>query len=312
MPSPDFRRTAPALGVHIADDAVRLARVVLDAGGRPRLSGWWSFALPSGCATAGLVRRAGQLPDHVADALRQAVDGTAVRVALASPDVACVPLGSRTGDPVAALAQRLPPGDDGDAVWADVVSIAGRPVGLAGARRSAVLRTRDALARAGVRTEAIEPMPSALAAVVLGLFEAPAWPWTAQLAHAGVIWRVSMGRGGRLEGGAMPWADATPRLILQVHEPGAATVSDVVDRIRGALGPGAGDVPNREMPALALAVGAALGSVAGLVGSPDLAAAVIVRPLGRVDSLPRWAVEGIGARAGTAAPGGRRARRGAP
>jgi hypothetical protein len=307
---PPSRRATSALGLHLADDAARLAPVELDGRGRPRLASWATVPVPVGCIVSGLVRRAGHLPAAAIGALRRSAAGEPVRVSLATPDVVCVPFGEGRGDPVAALARRLPPGDPGDALWADAVSILGTSAGLAGARRSTVQRTHSALTAAGLAVGAIEPMPAGLVAVMLSLVDLAGATWTAQVVHAGTMWRVTVGRGGRLEAGAVPApAGARPGLSLQVH--GDATpVADVAQRIRRGLGRGPHDLTDEELPAVIPAVGAALGGLDGPVAAPDLAAAVVVRPLGSVDPLPRWAVEGFEPQGGV--PTTRRARREAP
>ncbi len=306
---PPPRRATSAVGLHLADDAARVARVELDGRGRPRLTNWTSVPVPEGCIVSGLVRRAGHLPATAAGALHRCVGGEPVRVALASPDVVCVPFGEGRGDPVAALTRRLPAGEPGDVLWADAVSILGTSAALAGARRSTVVRTRQALTAAGLAVTSIEPMPAGLVAVMLSLVDLAEATWTAEVVHLDTMWRVTVGRGMRFEAGAMSApASARPSLALHVH---GTPVPDVAERLRRVLGRGAHDLPDDELPAVALAVGAALGGLDGPVRAPDFASAVVVRPLSAEESLPRWAVERLG-RSASPADAPRRALREAP
>lgn len=283
------------MGVHIGDDAVHLARVGVDDGGRPVLLAATTVPLPPGLVVDGVVVGGGRLPDRVSGAMAAWVAGDPVRIALASDDAVVVPLGEAGSDPVAAAADRVARGREtaGDAMWADAVHVLDRPVALAAVRRSSVLRLRDALGRAGLPPEGVDTAPTALVAAVLTLLPPPEATWTVQLTGPHTAWRATVGRGLRLEGGRASSPPGSPD-ALHVHVAGRP-VDEVGRALCTSLGPQAQRGPGPETVRFVLAIGAALGGLPDrVVTPPDLGRAVVVRPFAPVgDPLPRWAVEGL-------------------
>lgn len=316
MTSPTTPRPpARATGLLMADDAVTLAHVGLDERGRPRLRRWARVALPEGLVVGGLLRHGGRLPAGVAQAVRGHAGGDAVRVVLATPDACCVPLAGGRAQPVEVLEERVRGGEPGDALVADAVAVLGRPVGLAGARRSSVQRTRQGLLGAGVEVAAVEPAPvSLLTAALVALAPLDA-PWTLRATVAGTAWAVTVGRGLRLEGGAgLPAPGPPVGLALQAAGRAADAPWVLEERLRQAWAHRGPAVPDADVAAVALAVGAALNGLEGPIDAPDLARAVVVRPFGAPDGLPRWAVEAMpliegSEGGGRRRPSGRRAAR---
>ena len=287
-------RTVDVVGAHFGDDALRLVRVRTTADGRSRTVAVAAVDLPDGLVEHGVVRAAGVLPPAVARVAKRFAAGTPVRVALATSDCAVVALGARKSDPLALLAAHAASsGPTADVIWADVVSIAHRSVGLAGARRSSVQRTAAALRRADLVVTAVEAGPICLVAAAMSLGGPSDATWTVELGGADVHVCATVSRGGRVEGGATPRSGGATAFTLTTR-PGARGPTDLLDPLCERLGRGATRGPSEAVPLFALAYGATLAGRWSAVDSPDLAQAVVVRPLGAIDpDLPRWAVEPI-------------------
>lgn len=308
-PPPPAPTAGPRLatGLLLADDALTVTQVRLGARGRPVVTAWDRLALDEGVVVGGLVHHGGRLPARIAAALRPRVGDGGARVVLATADAACVPLAAGRAEPVSVLAARLGGGPHGDAVVADAVSVHGRPLGLAGARRSTVQRTRHALADAGVAVAAVEPLPVSLLAFALVALDPPDAAWTARLDLSWASFAVTVGRGMRLEGGAVTGRPGATGLSL--HAVGdAPTPTAPAELVRRLLGRSGRSLDDAALAALAVAIGAAVNGLGGAIDAPDLAAAVVVRPFGQPEPLPAWAVEAVPPTA-PAIDGSRRARR---
>ena len=293
-----MRRTAShassdVVGVHASDHALQLVRVRATAGPRAVMS-YRTLALADGVVRNGLVHSGGVLPPVTARAAAQFAGLTPVRVALTTRDCAVVALSGERSEPLTALtAAAAASGRSGDAVWADVVSNGGRAVGLVGALRSSVLRTAAAFERAGLRVTAIEGGPVTLIAAATALVAPPAGTWTVRCIAARLDVRTSVSRSGRTEGTVFAVDDAdAPAFALSSDGPGAVPI-DLLDAMRDRLGPRASKLDAQTVASFALAFGAALGGLPRSLDSPDLRAAVVVRPLvsSAGSALPRWVVE---------------------
>ena len=291
-------RTVPVevVGAHFGDDALRLVRVRTTADGRSRATAVATLDLPDGLVERGLVRAAGVLPPAVARAAGSFAAGTPIRVALTTADCAVVPLGASESDPLALLAAHAASsGPATDVVWADVVSIGQRSVGLAGARRSSVQRTAGALRRADLAVAAVEAGPVCLVATAMSLGASPTATWTVELRGGDVEMRTTVSRGGRVEGAAAPTASGAAAFLLTTG-PTPRRPIDLFGQLLERLGRAATRRATEGSTLFALAYGATLVGRWSAVVSPDLARAVVVRPLGTSDpELPRWAVEPLAA-----------------
>lgn len=296
--------TPTGTGLHLCDDALHLARVTLTVDGLPHVAAWQTIPLPPGAVLDGLVRSAGALPPAAARAIATFAGGEPLRVALSTADVTVVPLRARSADPLAAPAGRIGPGAAGDALWADVATIGERAVGLVAARRSSIQRTVAALRNAGAGRVAVEAAPVALVALAMLLGPPPASTWSVRLRAGRLGVHATASRAHRIEGGAVWWTDPAPALFDVTAANSIVPPNDLIPTMRALLGGRAGGAPDAAVVPLALAVGAGLGSLDRSVASPDLAAAVVVRPLGSpAEDLPRWAVEPMSAAGAPAVPG---------
>ena len=284
--------TVDIVGVHVGDDAVHLLRVSA-AGGTRTITSYRALTLADGAVEHGVVRAAGVLPPSTARAAVSIAGGAPVRIALTTRDCAVVSLSGEREEPLAALtAIAAASGRPGDAVWADVVSSGGRAVGLVGALRSSVLRTTAAFERAGLRVTAIEGAPVSLVAAATALVALPAGTWTARCTAPPLDVRTSVSRSGRPEGAVVRANEAcAAAFTLSSDAPGSLPI-DLLEAMRDRLGRRAAKLTAPSVASFALAFGAALGGLPRALDSPDLRAAVVVRPLVTTGgALPRWAVE---------------------
>jgi hypothetical protein len=282
------RAGADTVGMHVADDALRLVRVRRTGADPPAVVACVALRLPAGVVRHGLVTALGP-PPEVATRAAQFAGGAPVRIALTSFDAAAAPFGERGRghDPAGLLASRAAPhGPPIDVVWADVVRLDGRIVALAGARRSSLLRVAGAAASCGLEVEAVEAGAVSLVSAAHLLAPAVRGPTVVRLHAPGVHLAASVGAGGRLDAAAGPPTPGPAAFTVRTVD---GTVVDLAPRLARLLG--------RHDPATAAAyapaVGAASCALPGAFDNPDLRRANVLRPLADEAVLPRWAVEAL-------------------
>jgi hypothetical protein len=256
------------LGVHLADDSVRVARLEFSAGHASMVeAGVWP--LPAHAVRDGVVSDRDLLAEVAAEVARWAGSVDEVRVALATSEQAVCRAAALDQDLSRGLADRwatisATSATDDDVVCGSVAVSGQLDRLVVAARRSSVARAADAMAPVGVPV-AIDSLPLALLRIGPALLPAGHTPTAIRLRERSLCWDIDLPQLSVEVNPAKAFGAATDLTVL--YRQGAPVWADqwpaTVSMAEGLRGPAV-------LSQLAVAMGAALGGVDHIVGPLDL------------------------------------------